>query len=90
MNVDYIEYDDGLYPVRIAYLFDGTEEVRVSVERLEDALLKEVDDPDSDQIFEPKDDDAKAIDDSIYCYVPSDVMELEQSEFDRYIEENFT
>lgn len=86
--MDSIIYKGIEYPIRYACIkINGEEEtVSVSIEALDIALCN----IDKDGSWYYKDDTAKQIDESIYCYVePHIIYDMEQNEFERYIHDNF-
>ena len=83
--MDAVEYKGIEYPLRLAFLNGDRhiEECLVGTEELGKALL-------TDDMTAYKDEEAKQIDEMIYCYVEPHIFEgMEQSEFDRYIRNNF-
>lgn len=86
--MDSVEYKGVKYPIRYAHIkIDGEEEtVSVSIEALGFALCN----IDKDDSRYYKDDTAKQIDEGIYCYVePYIINDMEQNEFERYIQNIF-
>lgn len=79
--MDAVEYKGIEYPIRYAYR--GEYDYAVGTEELEKALM-------TDDMSDYKDEEAKQIDEMIYCYVEPHIFEgMEQSEFDRYVRNNF-
>lgn len=84
MALETIEYSGTEYPVRYAHI-DG-EDIRVSTEALDLALCV----IDEDGNWEYKDEDARYVDEGIYCYVEDHILHgMEQDEFNRYIRNNY-
>lgn len=86
--MDSVKYKGIEYPIRYACIkIDGEEEnVPVSIEELDFALCNIC----KDGSWEYKDDIARQIDEGIYCYVePHIINDMEQNEFERYIQNNF-